>query len=130
MKYSKLVPHEDVFFSCAAQPTNSHTSAPWKLELDLSNDSFSPFRKPNFQATYVSKKSNYPRYVVKQIPKSINKRLTTIPKDEYPFKRVNEHYQEALIKGVHKHELVFNAEKRKGNKRKRKQKYSVVHPTG
>ena len=90
------------------------------VELDLINDSYAPFRKPNFQATYVSAKSNHPRYVVNQIPKSINKRLTTISKDEYSFKRAKEHYQEALIKGGHKHELVFNAEKSKGNKRKRK----------
>ena len=84
------------------------------VELDLINDSYAPFRKPNFQATYVSATSNHPRYVVKQIPKSINKRLTTISKDEYAFKRAKEHYQEALIKGGHKHELVFNAEKSNG----------------
>ena len=75
------------------------------VELDLINDSYAPFRKPHFQATYVRVKSKNPRYVVNQIPKSINKRLTTISKDEYSFKRGNENYQETLIKGGHKHSL-------------------------
>ena len=42
-------------------------------ELDLINNSYAPLRKPNFQTMYVSVKSNHPRYVVNQIPKSINK---------------------------------------------------------
>ena len=90
------------------------------IELDLINDSYAPFKKPNFKATYVSAKSNHPWYVIKHIPKSINKRLTTLSKDEYSFKRAKVRYKEPLIKGGHKHKLVFNAEKSKGDKRKRK----------
>ena len=70
--------------------------------------------------TSKSRKSNQPRYVVNQIPKSINKRLKTISKDENSFKRAKEHYQEALFKGGHKHELIFNAEKSNDNRRKRR----------
>ena len=90
------------------------------IELDMINESYAPFRKPNFQALYVSVKSNQIRYVANQIPKSINKRLNKISKDEYSFKRAKEHYHKALIKGSHKHELVFNSENSSGNKRKRK----------
>ena len=63
-----------------------------EVELDLINNSDAPFRKLNFLATYVSAKSSHPQYVVNQIPKLINKRLTMISKDEYSFKRVKEHY--------------------------------------
>ena len=90
------------------------------VELDLRNDTFAPFRKPNFQATYVNVKSNHPRYVVNQVPKSINKRLTTISKNESSFNRAKQHYQEALAKGGHKHELNYNTGN--GNKTKRKRK--------
>ena len=68
------------------------------VELDLINDSYAPFRKPNFQATYVSAKSNHPRYVVNQIPKSINKKLTTISKDE--FKRAKSTARKHLLMEV------------------------------
>ena len=75
------------------------------VELDLIIFLYATFKKPNCQATYVSAKSNHLRYVVKQIPKLTKKRLTTISKDEYSFKRGNENYQETLIKGGHKHSL-------------------------
>ena len=88
------------------------------VELDLRNDTFAPFRKPNFQATYVNVKSNHPRYVVNQVPKSINKRLTTISKNESSLNRAKQHYQEALAKGWHKHELKYYAGNDKKTKRK------------
>ena len=52
------------------------------VELDLRNDTYAPYRKPNFQATSINVQPNHPRYVVNQVPKSINKRLTTISKNE------------------------------------------------
>ena len=78
------------FYLKIAAESNLTKSDFLDVELDLINDFYAPFRKPNFQATYVSAKSNHPRFVVKQIPKSINKRLTTISKDEYSFKKKNE----------------------------------------
>ena len=69
------------------------------VELDLRNDTYTPHRKPNFQATYVSVKSNHPRYVVNQVPESINKRLTTISKNESSFNRAKQHYQKKKTKG-------------------------------
>ena len=88
------------------------------VKLDLRNDTFAPFRKPNFQTTYVNVQSNHPRYVVNQVPKSVNKRLTTISKNESSFNRAKQHYQEALVKGGHKHELKYNTGNDKKTKRK------------
>jgi len=90
------------------------------VELDLCNDTYAPFRKSNFQARYVNTQSNHPRYVVRQIPKSINKRLSTISKNENSFNRAKEHYQEALTKGGHKHELKYSTGNEKNTRRKRK----------
>ena len=52
--------------------------------------------------------------------------MTTISEDEYSLKRTKKHYQEVLIKGGHKHELVYNAEKRNCKKRKSK---NILHFT-
>ena len=41
------------------------------VELDLRNDIYAPYRKPNFQATYVNVQSNHPRYVDNHVPKFI-----------------------------------------------------------
>ena len=48
------------------------------VELDLRNDTYAPYRKPNFQVAYVNVKLNLPRYVFNQVPESINKRLATV----------------------------------------------------
>ena len=49
------------------------------LDVTLSTDgSFKPYRKPNSSVAYVSKTSNYPPSILKNIPSSIQKRLTTI----------------------------------------------------
>ena len=89
------------------------------VELDLRNDTFAPFRKPNFQATYVNVKSNHPRYVVNQVPKSINKRLTILSKEKSYFNRAKGQNQEVLVKGGHKHELKYKVGYGEKTKRKR-----------
>ena len=80
------------------------------VALDLFNYSYAPFRKPSHVHQYQIKP---PTICCLSVPE-INKRLTTISKDECSFKRMKEHYQEELIKCHHKHELVFNAEKSNG----------------
>ena len=89
-------------------------------ELDLRNDTFALFRKPNFQATYVNVQSNHHRYVVNQVLKSTNKRLTTISRNESSFNRAKQHYQKALAKGGQKHDLKYNTSNDKKIKKKRK----------
>ena len=79
------------------------------VELDLCNDTYAPQRKPNFRTTYVNIQSNHPLYVINQVPKSIYKRLTTLSKNKRSFNRAKKHYQEALVKGGHKHDLKYNA---------------------
>ena len=44
--------------------------------------------------------------------------MTTISKDDNSFNFIKEHYQELFIKGGHKKESVYNAEKSNDNKRK------------
>ena len=56
--------------------------------------------------------------MVNKVQKSINKRLTTISKNESSFNRAKQYYQEALAKGDHKHDLKYNP----GNEKKTKSK--------
>ena len=46
--------------------------------FDLKNDLFKPYRKPDNEPLYVHKNSNHPPKVLKQIPKSIARRLSEI----------------------------------------------------
>ena len=76
---------------------------------------------------YVHIKSNHPPTVLKEIPKSINKRLSKISSTEREFNAAKDEYQKALNKSRHTHKLVY--EKSKEPKEKTKQKrYHLVQP--
>ena len=89
------------------------------LELDHCKETYAPYRKPNFLATYVIVQSYHPRYVVNQVPKSINKRLTILSKEKSYFNRAKGQNQEVLVKGGHKHELKYKVGNGEKTKRKR-----------
>ena len=48
------------------------------IYLDLDKEEFGPYIKPNDNPVYVDSGSNHPPKVLENIPKGINKRLTTI----------------------------------------------------
>ena len=90
--------------------------------LDLKNDCYGPYRKPNSEALYVHSKSNHPKYVIKHIPQSINGRLQRISKNATAFQGAREYYQDALKKGGHQHVLSYQPENEKKKNKKRKRK--------
>ena len=45
------------------------------VTLNLSNGTYSPYKKPNDQLLYVHKSSNHPPQIINMLPKSINERL-------------------------------------------------------
>ena len=98
------------------------------VTLNLRNDMYEPYRKPRSETIYVHKKSNHPNYIVKQIPNTINDRLTRLSRNEFAFNNAKENYQEALTKAGYEHELKFersnsdDEKKKKKRKKKRKRK--------
>ena len=78
------------------------------VTLNLSNGKHSPFIKPNNTPLYVHCKSNHPPEILKNIPDSINKRLSHISSDEDSFNQAAPVYQEALRKSGYKHQLTFS----------------------
>ncbi|GFS09353.1 inositol hexakisphosphate and diphosphoinositol-pentakisphosphate kinase 2 [Elysia marginata] len=52
------------------------------VTLDLRNDSYKPYKKPNDNVSYIHKCSNHPPVVIKNLPKSIMKRINTNSKNE------------------------------------------------
>ena len=66
------------------------------IEMDLSEDSFRPYIKPNDSPLYVHRLSNHPPCVTKNIPTAVNRRLSALSSSEQMFKSVAPTYQEAL----------------------------------
>ena len=69
--------------------------------MDLEKNENGPFMKPNDNPVYVDTGSNHPPKVLENIPKGINKRLTTISATKEIFDRAAPVYQSALDKSGH-----------------------------
>ena len=68
------------------------------LDVTLSTDkgSYKPYKKPNCKISYVNSASNHPPSILKNIPSSIQKRLTTISNSKQEFLEAKEEYEKAL----------------------------------
>ena len=75
--------------------------------LDLCNESYAPYRKPNDTPLYINVKSNHPPNVIKEVPQTINKRLSSIASSQNEFDKAKHCYQKALDDSGYKHKLTY-----------------------
>ena len=93
------------------------------VTLDLKNEIFKPYIKPGDKPIYVHSKSNHPPAILKNIPLSINKRLSKISANKEIFDAAVPLYQKELDANGYQHTLEFdplatsNKEKQKRNKK-------------
>ena len=66
------------------------------VELNLNDGTHRPYIKDNDIPLYVHKGSNHPPSITKNIPESINRRLSALSSNEDMFKSVSGKYQNAL----------------------------------
>ena len=66
------------------------------VTFNLSIATYRPFCKPNNEITYIHKESNHPPFVLRQIPLSIESRLSKHSSNEKIFKESTQIYQEPL----------------------------------
>ena len=55
------------------------------VQFNLNNGTYQSYRKPDNTLVYINKKSDYPPVVLKQLPKSLTKRISDISSDENIF---------------------------------------------
>ena len=77
------------------------------VTLDLQSGKHYPYTKEGNIPLYVHKKSNHPPSILKNIPESINKRLSEISSDKESFDKVKETYQDALNKSGYIYNLTY-----------------------
>ena len=64
--------------------------------FDLSTGKYKPYRKPNDDPLYINKHSNHPPSILRQLPTSINKRISTLSSGKQTFEDAAPAYQNAL----------------------------------
>ena len=89
------------------------------VTLDLASGSYKPFMKPNNKILYVHQESNHPPALLKNIPKNINKRLTSISSSKKVFNDAIPPYQKALDESGYNHKLTYNPQPTRSRNRKR-----------
>ena len=75
--------------------------------LDLSNNRRAPFRKPLDTPIYVNSNSSHPPSVIKQIPKAVQDRLSTLSSTKQDFDLAAPPYVDALKKAGYKGDIEF-----------------------
>ena len=77
------------------------------VTMNLHQNSYEPFRKPNNTPLYINIESNHPPHVKKNIPIAVNKRLTMLSSSQKLFDTHKEEYQVALKKSGYTHDMTY-----------------------
>ena len=85
------------------------------ITLNIHENTFEPFRKPNNTPLYINYQSNHPPHVKKNIPIAVNKRLESISSSKQLFDKHKNEYQQALCKSGYKHKLQYENKKTQSN---------------
>jgi hypothetical protein len=98
----------DIGFKITAE-VNHHVVNFLDLTLDLKNETFSPFRKPNNDPLYVDNRSNHPPSIINHIPSSINKRISSLSSDQASVDSAAPFYEDALKRSNYDVPLQYSA---------------------
>ena len=95
------------------------------VTLDLNTGKFKPYSKPANTPLYVHSRSNHPPNIIRNIPESINRRLSEISYDEETFNDAAPQYQEALRNSGYVYELKFKP-KQQTTARQRNRQRNII----
>ena len=90
------------------------------VTLNLTDSTDKPYHKLNDEICYIHKESNHPPSITKQLPISIEARLSKISSNEKVFNESVSIYQEALDKSSHNHNFNHKFQKTSTNNTQRR----------
>ena len=96
------------------------------VTFNLSNATYQPFASINNEIAYIHKESNHPPSVLRQIPLSIESRLSKYSSNENKFKESAQIYQEALKKSGYNHQLTHQKSINNKNKDTKRPKRKII----
>ena len=77
------------------------------VTFNLTDSSYRPFNKTNNEINYIHKQSNHPPSIIKQLPLSVERRLSKLSSNEKIFNDSIPIYQEVLVKSGYSHKLTY-----------------------
>ena len=97
------------------------------LTLDLTNNTYKPYRKPNDTPLYINRLSNHPPSILKQIPSSIQQRINSLSHNQQAFDTAAPIYNDALKRSNFHAEINYEpgANTNSINKRRTRQRNTI-----
>ena len=77
------------------------------VRFELVNNTYQPYRKPNNEPVYIHKQSNHPPNILKELRKSINKRISDISYDENVFNNAKLTHEKALNNWFNRNVFIY-----------------------
>jgi len=98
------------------------------ITFNLENGTYKPYNKPNNDPLYINTESNHPPTIIKQIPESVSKRISTNSSNESIFNQAAPYYNEILEKCGYKDKLMYKNEPTNKKKRQRNRNITWFNP--
>ena len=95
--------------------------------MDLTTGHVEPYRKPNDVITYVHAQSNHPPAIIKQIPKTVQDRLSNISSTKEIFEAAVTPYQTALNNAGYKSTLKYEPKPSTGTKKGKRNQRKILY---
>ena len=97
------------------------------VTLDLENEQYYPYRKPNNHPIYISTSSNHPPSVIKEIPHMIENRISKLSCNKEEFERVKPFYQNILKESGYDYNISYQEiNPSPSNKHKNRRKRNIT----
>ena len=80
------------------------------VTFNLTTSTYQPYNKTNYRPVYINTKSNHPPNIIKAIPESISRRISTISSNEAIFQKAAPYYDTALASSGYSEKIQFKAD--------------------
>ena len=77
------------------------------VQFNLKTNSYKPYMKPNNEPVYINKNSNHPPQVLRELPKSTEKRISNISSSKEIFDISKPIYEKTLNECGFHHKLLY-----------------------
>ena len=99
------------------------------ITLDLNTGTYKPYHKPNDETLCIHAKSNHPANILKQLPISIETRLSNLSSNPEIFHETSKHYQNILNQSGYDYKLQYkppNNENENRSKSPKNRKRNII----
>ena len=96
------------------------------IRLNLKDNTYQPYRKPNSEPIYINKSSNHPKSIIKGLPKAMGKRLSDTSCKQEVFEVASTIYEEALRESGFNEKLSYTENNRNNPHKKKKRDESAI----